>query len=101
MSTEVALWIAGTATAPAIGFFVFIYLSIVRNDRDHRDAAKENERKHQEIMEILRNPEDHGLGTTHTNKAIENSTRAMNALVHYIKWLAAKSPGGDPPPPLE
>lgn len=101
MSTEVALWIAGSSIIPLIGFFVFIYLAIFRNDRDHRDAMKESERKHQEIMEILRNPEEHGLGTTQTNKAIENSTRAMNALVHYIKWLATKTSGGDPPPPLE
>jgi hypothetical protein len=107
MSTEVALWIIGAATVPTIGFFVFVYMAIVKNDRSHTDASNNCERRHNEViqkhaefMEILKNPESHGFGTRHMEKVIEDNTRVMRELVYYIRWMHKKD-GIDPPPPLD
>lgn len=51
------------------------------------------------MLQILRSPDAHGLGTARMNKIIEDNTRAMQALTYYIKWLAKKD-GANPPPPL-
>ncbi len=51
------------------------------------------------LEEIYDNPEDHGFGTSRTNQLIEDNTRAMQALTHYIRWFIQHQTGEQPPPP--
>ena len=45
------------------------------------------------------NPEEFGFGTSRTNQLIEDNTRAMQALTHYIRWVIENQSGERPPPP--
>jgi hypothetical protein len=89
MSLEVALWIVGVAAVPSLGFCVFVTNMLI-NIRQSQS----------EILVVLRKPEEHGFGTISTNRIIEDNTRAMNALVHYIKWLVKHETGEEPRPPI-
>jgi hypothetical protein len=58
---------------------------------------------HQKINKLLdmhEHPENTGFGTTGLADVMVENTRALKALVHYIKWLETKN-GKGPPPPLE
>ena len=37
--------------------------------------------------------------STRTNQLIEDNTRAMHALTHYIRWFIENQSGEQPPPP--
>ena len=89
MSQEVAMWILGAAAVPSLGFCVFVTNMLI--------GIRQSQ---SEILVVLRKPEEHGFGTTNTNRIIEDNTRAMNALVHYIKWLVKHETGEEPRPPI-
>ncbi len=48
-----------------------------------------------------RSPDEFGFGSGTTNHNIEENTRALKALIHYIKWMAEKQTGEKPPSFLE
>jgi len=59
------------------------------------------------IAEMLENPDRTGFGTDGFQEVIERNTTAINgvtsameALVHYVKWLSEHTTGTKPPPPL-
>lgn len=52
------------------------------------------------LLDMHEHADDYGFGTERTNKLIEDNTKAMNALVHYITWSIEHTTGQKPPPPL-
>jgi len=99
MTVETALWITGAALIPAIGWAIVVHTRLVRIEESSNT-----------LVEMHRNPDDHGFGTRTTNRMIEDNTRntsqiiedntrAIHALTHYIKWLATAQSPNDPPPP--
>jgi len=89
MSMEVLLWICGATVIPLIGWGVHITWSLF----EIRSITKE-------LLDMHKRPDDYGFGTDKQTKVIEDNTRAMESLTHYIKWLAVKQ-GETPPPPLD
>jgi hypothetical protein len=89
MDVNTALWIAGASLFPTIGWAIHMSVMAMKSKEDTT-----------KILSILEDPDKHGFGTEATNRIIEDNTRAMQALVHYIKWLVKDQTGGDPPPPL-
>jgi len=89
VSVETALWVLGGAVAPLIGWGCWVTIILTRMARESAQLLRMHER-----------PDDFGFGTARTNRIIEDNTRAMTALTHYIKWLAKDQTGDTPPPPL-
>lgn len=63
------------------------------------------------LLWLLEHPKDAGFGTDElqelqtkaawrTDRLIEDNTRAMKALTHYIVWFIKESSGKTPPPPV-
>ena len=80
MDLQTFLYIVGAGMVPVIGFFIRSHM--VHNEMHHK------------IDRILDN-------TIGMSSVIEDNTRALKALTHYIKWLEVKNGGQIPPPPLE
>ena len=53
------------------------------------------------LLNMHYHADDFGFGTGKTNRIIEDNTRAMKALTHYIRWLGQHQSGETPPPPLD
>lgn len=47
------------------------------------------------------NPEKTGFGTVGMLEGLDANTRAMNKMVHYLKWFITKTTGEEPPPPMD
>lgn len=90
LTPEIALWIFGISALPLLGWGIKITTTINSTSRDI-----------QRIKSIVENPEDNGFGNHQTNKIIEDNTRVMRALIHYIKWLVKHQTGEDPPPNID
>ena len=80
MDLQTFLYIIGAGLVPCIGL-------AIRSHMLHQEI-------HRKIDKIL----DHTVGM---GSVIEDNTRALKALTHYIKWLEVKNGGQMPPPPLE
>lgn len=89
MTIETALWVVGAIIGPGVGWAVHMTIVTLKQRDDLRI-----------LVEMHRKPDDHGFGTTRTNRIIEDNTRAMQALTHYIQWLVKQQTGTMPPPPL-
>lgn len=89
MTPEAALWVLGVAVAPVIGWAIHVTFCVLTIAR-----------KVESLTQVLAEPEKNGFGTLLTNKVIEDNTHAVEALTHYIKWLATHTSGEKPPPPL-
>lgn len=73
------LYIIGMGLLPCIGWAVNSYIT-------QRDISRKLDR----VLDM------HIAGKT----LIEEQTRVLGLLVHYIKWLEVKNKGEEPPPPL-
>ena len=51
------------------------------------------------LVNMHEEPDKYGFGTSKTNKVIEDNTRAMQALTHYVLWEIENRTGTTPPPP--
>ncbi len=40
-------------------------------------------------------------GNNDMTKIVEDNTRAIKSLTHYLKWMCLQQAGEQPPPPLE
>jgi len=89
MTPDAALWVAGAVIGPALGWCIHMTLVAGKQRDDIRT-----------LLEMLRKPDEYGFGTNRTNQIIEDNTRAMQALTHYIQWLVKEQTGTTPPPPL-
>lgn len=86
----VLLWVAGAALLPAIGWA--IHLSTV---------AMCTRKDTQRLVDMHLRPDEHGFGTVKTGRQLEENTRAIQALTHYLKWFAEEQTGHKAPPPME
>ena len=66
---------------------------------------------HDEMLKMHKNADQYGFGTvslrakqehseTIMARLIEDNTRAMKALTHYIVWFIKETTDKDPPPPI-
>lgn len=101
MTPTIAMWIFGASLVPILGWGLHQAWSTLQIKTDTRLLVK-----------MHRNPDAFGFGTAEINRDLQASrnemldcvranTRAVNTLVHYIKWLAEKQTGVAPEPPLE
>lgn len=90
MNESTLYWLVGVMVPASVAYAIKVHLMIAKNNEDTAS-----------IRAILSNPEKHGFGTRNTERIIEDNTRAMKALTHYIQWLAESQSGTSPPPPLE
>lgn len=65
--------------------------------RKNKDVSRQCDK----LIHMHENPDDFGFGTKRTNQIIEDNTRAMTALTHYIQWLIKDKSGHDAPPPMD
>ncbi len=80
MPIKVVTWIAGAALIPVLAWGVHTSWTL-------RSIGNETSR-------ILST-------TSHQTTVIEDNTRAMESLTHYIRWLSKELTGNDPPPPIQ
>jgi hypothetical protein len=88
MTVEILLYIVGVLLVPALGLSIQSFVV-------HRDLA----RKVDKLVHMHEHPENTGFGTVGLRGVVEDNTRALKALTHYIQWLETKN-GLGPPPPL-
>ncbi len=96
MTPDIALWILGASVAPLITWAVW-----------HSYHAMTIRRNIDELLEMHRRPDDYGFGTEQcqTNlisqkTSIDDNTRALRELTHYMRWFAEHATQQTPPPPL-
>lgn len=58
----------------------------------------ENQTALKRLLWMHNNADQTGFGTVGFREAIDNNTRVMRELVHYMKWMARQSGHDDPPP---
>lgn len=90
MSPDIAMWVLGVGTLPVIGFCVHVFIVLRQVGIDTR-----------RLIHMHEHADEYGFGTGKTNVVIEDNTRAMRQLVHYIRWMAEKQTGERPPPFVE
>ncbi len=89
MTLEVLLYLVGALALPAVVLAVQSYI-----------ARRDMRQKIDKLLYMHEHPENTGFGTSRLAAVLKDNTRALRALVHYIKWLETKN-GKGPPPPLE
>lgn len=94
---QTLLWVVTTAILPVIGWAVHLSWTVRKIQSDTS-----------ELIHMHKHADDYGFGSQKTNDVIQevksviaDNTRAMQALVHYTKWLAERNTGSSPPPPLD
>ena len=89
MDQTAELWLLGIIVVPTIGWAIrhTVLMSKLRDDMAR-------------LLDMHENPENTGFGTVGIAQVIEENTKAIQALTHYVVWLAKQS-GSTPPPPLE
>ena len=80
MPIKVALWIAGPALVSMLAWGIHVTWALRSIDEG--------------TSKIL-------TTTTSQTTAIEDNTRAMELLTHYIRWMAKEQTGKEPPPPIQ
>lgn len=87
MTLEILLWILGVAALP-----LFIWgIKATITQRETNQILKK-------LMDMHEHPENTGFGTIGLRGVVEDNTRALKGLTHYIKWLETKNGKGPPPP---
>jgi len=97
VTPEIALYFLGALLVPVAGWGIKVNMILASLSRQNTDVS----RKCDKLINMHENPDDYGFGTTRTNQIIEDNTRAMTALTHYIQWLVKEQTGHDAPPPIE
>ncbi len=90
MDLATFLYIIGAGLVPAIGWAIKSHI-----------AQRDLDRKLSRLLEMHEHPENTGFGTVGFKDVIEDNTRALKALTHYIRYLEVQRTGVEPPPPLE
>ena len=89
MPIDVFLWLLGALAVPLL-------LWGLQSNIRHREMSQ----KINTLLTMHEHPEKTGFGTVGLAGIVEENTRALKALTHYIRWLETKN-GKGPPPPLE
>ena len=90
MTVEVALWLLGASVISLLGTGIKMWLML----RECHVMTKK-------LLEMHENPDNTGFGTSGLASIIMDNTRAIKALIHYVKWTAERQFGETPPPPIE
>jgi len=51
-----------------------------------------------ELMDMHENPEKTGFGTVGMERVIQDDTRALREMSHYVRWSTKEQTGKDAPP---
>lgn len=107
LTPAVALWVLGVLLVPAIGWALTVTVLLW--------GAKARQTEclgcHAEMLKMHRNADEYGFGTVALRarlerdqevfkRLIEDNTRAMREVAHYIRWWIESQTGKTPPPPL-
>jgi len=90
MDSKIALWIVGAIALPILGWGIRITWLV---GSTHKKTEK--------LVEMHLEPDRYGFGTIKSNKQLEDNTRAVKQLTHYMKWLVTEQTGKTPPPYVE
>ena len=107
LTPSAALWVMGVLLMPGLGWAVWMTNLLVSIRRQQGESMK----CHQELINMHKHAVEYGFGTVslraaqeqaslRTDRLIEDNTRAMKALTHYIVWFIKKTSGESPPPPV-
>lgn len=80
ISVDTLLWIIGAGMIPVLGWGIHITWILQKTREDTKELTE---------------------GLPKQTKVIEDNTRAMKSLTHYIQWLGRQQTGIKPPPPLD
>ena len=72
---------------PAIAVSVWLVTKLNKIDRGNAH-----------LIHMHENPENTGFGTIGFKTVIQENTRAIRELSHYMKWQVKSHSGADPPP---
>jgi len=56
---------------------------------------------HRKVDTLLELQQNNNSTNSDFKRVIEDNTRALNALTHYIRYLEVQRTGKEPPPPLD
>lgn len=90
MTVEVALWIVSILTVPAIGWAITTSVMLMKLLRDSK-----------RLVTMHEEPAKYGLGPGDYARIVEDNTRAIRSLTHYLKWSIREQTGSLPPPPID
>lgn len=101
MDNNVFLWVMGVAIPLMFSGVIWLTVRTEIASRDRKDLASRLDK----LIVMHEKPDEYGFGTSTTNRIIEDNTRAINTLIHYIKWLGSSSEDkamnrGSMPPPM-
>lgn len=107
LTPSTALWVMGMLIMPGIGWAIWLTNILVGLRRQQTESMK----CHVELLNMHKNADEFGFGTvglkaaqdkasSRTDRLIEDNTRAMHALTHYIVWFIKETSGKAPPPPM-
>jgi len=80
------LWVAGVLLLPAVGWAVTNHISM--------------KSLHSKIDRLTNMQEARDADSASFKAVIQDNTRALKALTHYIRWAETQRTGQEPPPPL-
>lgn len=90
MSHEIFLYIFGAALVPLVGWTFSLTRKV--------DALLETGKR---LIHMHEHADEYGFGTRNVSQVIEDNTKAMRELSHYVQWWIRHQNGGQsPPPPL-
>ena len=87
MTIEVFLWVFGLSILPAIGWAIH---TTWENKKILYSVEK--------LVHMHEKPDEFGFGTGGIKEVIQDNTRAVKALTHYIVWVSQQQGHGAPPP---
>lgn len=107
LTPQVALWVLGIMLMPTIGWALYITNVLSRIRARQADCMN----CHNEMLKMHHNPDEYGFGTislraTHERdqnrleKLIDDNTRALREVAHYIRWSIENTTGKKAPPPM-
>jgi len=105
MNTEILLWLVGATATSLLAWGIKLSWTIHSIWKKVDDISCNHKKieaidtKVNRILTINEDPERYGFGTKKSNQLIEENTRALKAMTHYIIWAAEKQTGERPPPP--
>ena len=96
MNIEVAVWVIAGAIIPAVVYAFGMKARATSIKNDITEVREDTSL----LVTMHRDPDQYGFGTTETNEAQKENTRAVRDLTHYIIVSIENQTGQKPKPPL-